>query len=128
MRQAEAITFVYEDDNGEEVEVQLPSRFEVCSRCRGAGKHVNPNVDGHGITAEEWNGPDWDDDSREGYLTGRYDVTCSECKGLRVVAVVDEAAVDPEMLLRYNDHLETVARWDADDAHTRRMESGGGDW
>lgn len=75
-----------EDDEG--TEHVVPSTFEVCPRCNGKGVHDHPAF-ANGITAEEFRGPDWDDESREGYMRGDYDVACSVCKGLRVVAVAD---------------------------------------
>lgn len=77
-------------EDGECEEQEIPCRFEVCGRCQGKGTHVNPSIDGHGITMDEWWGPDWDDESREQYMSGGYDVSCEECGGLRVVEVPDE--------------------------------------
>lgn len=77
----------YVNDNGEEIEAEIPCCKEVCPRCQGEGKHVNPAIDGHGITSEEWS--DWDDESRENYFSGVYDVTCEECQGLRVIDIPD---------------------------------------
>lgn len=51
----------------------------ICDKCRGEGKHDHPAFS-NGITSEEWNN-DWDEDSREGYLEGRYDVHCDDCGG-----------------------------------------------
>lgn len=58
-------------------------KYAVCPRCRGEGSHVNPSVDGHGITAEEMDelGPEFLDD----YMGGVYDVRCEQCHGDRVV-------------------------------------------
>lgn len=80
--------------DGEDVE--LPAMWEVCSRCDGEGHHSNPAIDGHGITMEEWLGPDWDDESRERYMSGGYDIPCTECKGERLVLVVDYSKLTPE--------------------------------
>jgi len=57
--------------------------YAVCPRCRGEGSHVNPSVDGHGITAEEMDelGPEFFED----YMGGLYDVACERCEGKRVV-------------------------------------------
>jgi len=85
----ETIEFEYENEDGDTEVVELPAYYEVCPRCEGKGKHVNPSIDEHGITEEEWE-HDWDEESREAYLSGRYDVTCHECGGKRVVKVVDE--------------------------------------
>jgi len=102
--------FVLENDEGEELEV--PTVMEVCGRCQGKGTHVNPAIDGQGITMEEWNGPDWDDDSREGYLTGRYDVTCYECHGNNVVPVPDWTHMSDEL-------RALVDKWQCCEAHYR---------
>lgn len=57
-------------------------KFAVCPTCEGAGKHVNPSIDAHGIGADEFNE---DPDFADAYFSGAYDVACVECKGLRVV-------------------------------------------
>ena len=58
-------------------------KYAVCPRCEGRGSHVNPAVDGNGLTAEDFD--ELGDDFREGYFSGVYDVECSECHGQRVV-------------------------------------------
>ncbi len=119
--------FTLEDDEGEEKVRDLPTVFVVCSTCKGAGAHVNPSIDGNGITASEWR-DDWDPEERETYMSGGYDVQCFECHGQRVVAVVDEEHLPPKDLEFYIKYLKVqsdYARWDAEDRHTRRMESGG---
>ncbi len=75
-------------------EVQIPTKFEVCSRCRGKGTHVNPAVDGNGIGQEEF---DEDPDFQEAYFSGVYDVTCQKCEGERVEKVPDFDRMTPEM-------------------------------
>lgn len=107
--------FEYLDDDGYEQEHSFPSKKEVCPRCNGEGKHVNPNVDGHGITAEEWE-QDWDDESREMYFSGGYDVMCEECHGHNVVDVPDESRFSSqdkkvwEIYLRVQKDLHDLAR------------------
>lgn len=78
------------DDDGDEVE--LPARFEVCSRCRGEGVHDNAAFS-NGISLEDFAE---DPEFKEDYLSGAYDVTCSECNGLRVVPIPDENALSEE--------------------------------
>lgn len=68
------------DEEGDERTV--PVVFKVCQTCEGKGSHVNPSVDGHGISREDF---DEDPDFLEDYLSGVYDVPCVECKGRRVV-------------------------------------------
>lgn len=82
------ITFETLDDETREIEVELPAKFEVCSRCDGEGKHTNPAIDGNGISQEEF---DQDPDFEEAYREGRYDVACERCGGKRVELVVDAA-------------------------------------
>lgn len=101
------LTFTYEDSAGNELVHIFPTKKEVCPRCEGEGRHVNPSIDGHGITAEEWLGPDWDDESRETYLAGGYDVPCYECKGLRVVDVPDEERYSEEDKRVWKIHCQT---------------------
>lgn len=88
---------IYDDDDNE---VVLQTHKEVCPNCHGEGKHVNRAIDGNGITADEW-WNEWDDESREMYLTGGYDVVCEECGGKNVIDVVDENDPHYELYLEY---------------------------
>jgi hypothetical protein len=64
----------------------FPAHYEVCGRCRGEGKHVNPSIDGNGLDPHD---PELDEDFWDGYFAGRYNVACHVCGGDRVVPVVD---------------------------------------
>lgn len=103
-----AIAFTYMDDQGDEQEGEIPARYEVCTRCGGEGKYTNPNVDGHGITSDEWE-HEWSEDEREAYLSGAYDVPCEVCNGDRVVLVPDESRADRAMLARYHEIQRDLA-------------------
>jgi len=83
-------TIIAEDDEGNETEFETPFTWEVCPTCDGKGKHVNPSIDAGGISAEEFNN---DPEFAEDYCSGRYDVCCYNCGGLRVVAVTDDSRV-----------------------------------
>lgn len=85
-----------------EEEIEVPIIFAVCPTCEGRGKHVNPSIDAHGITAEEWD-RDWSYEDRENYISGFYDVSCYECDGDRVVPEINEKFVDKKVLERFND-------------------------
>lgn len=124
--------FEYEDDDGIEIEVEvsLPAEYVVCGCCRGKGRYVNRNIDGNGITSSEWSELCADnEDFAENYMSGVYDVTCEECRGLRVVLeVVDEKFLTEEqkgLSKKYYDQLQFDAEYDREEAYTRRMESGG---
>jgi hypothetical protein len=101
--------------------VEVPCVFVVCSTCDGKGSHVNPSVDSHGISSEEFAE---DPDFREEYLAGRYDVPCYECQGLRVVPAPDEDHLSPRQR-RAVEHQRTAQRERVADARYRYMESGG---
>ena len=84
------VIYAQVDDDGNEGEDHagfVAAAYEVCGTCRGKGTHVNPAIDGQGITESDW--ADWDPDERAGYFRGDYDVTCDGCKGQRVVAIVE---------------------------------------
>ena len=114
----EVYTDQNEDDADETVEIELPAKYEVCPRCNGTGTHVNPAVDGNGLTQEDL---DEDPDFKENYFAGAYDITCEECKGARLILVPDEERCDPADLKRYRDHQEFEAQMDRERAHELRM-------
>lgn len=117
---AQTITFTLIDSiTGAEVEHALPAKFELCSRCEGRGTHVNPAVDGNGITPEQFAE---DPDFEESYFSGVYDVACERCHGNRVVPVVDESRCKPELLKAYNTQQKEEADYQAMCASERRWE------
>lgn len=119
MSAALAIVVEIEDPaTGEFVEHKLPTRFAVCHRCQGEGTHVNPSIDGHGISADEFAE---DPDFEESYRAGHYDVQCEQCEGLRVVPEVDEDACSPEVLAAWREKCEAEADYAAECAAERRM-------
>lgn len=110
------------------------AHYAVCPTCEGRGTHVNPAVDGNGLTQDDIQelGPDFLDD----YLGGVYDVRCRECLGRRVVPAcrcgkpvaegdyIEEG--DESLLLRpYSacyDHLSDDEReWYQSEAETAAM-------
>lgn len=104
---AEKITLEIENNEGDLVELVLPTKFELCPRCKGKGSHVNPAVDGSGLTQEDFDegGPEFRDD----YMAGVYDVACHECRGKRVVAVPDwERLTEAERIL-WKKHVQEEA-------------------
>lgn len=96
--------------------VTLPMKYEVCPTCNGKGRHVNPSIDAHGITAEEWD-RDWDYEDREMYLNGSYDVTCYECNGTNVVPEINKERLSPAT----REIVDLVERQRAEEASYVRM-------
>lgn len=113
---AKEMEFTLEGDDGEDV--VIPARYEVCETCDGKGTHVNPGVDAHGITQEEF---DENPGFRESYMRGDYDVQCVECKGLRVSPVVDDSRATLEQMKMVEERMKDLADYAAEVAAERRM-------
>lgn len=104
--------------------VAFPCTMENCPTCGGDGRHVNPSIDAGGITDMD----DWDDDERDGYFGGRYDVTCYGCKGAKRAPVITPARMCPEdrelyeTWRKWQDEQDAEeAGWAAEAAAERRM-------
>lgn len=108
------------DFEGEGEETEVPIKYEVCGVCNGKGSHVNPSIDSHGISAEEWS-EEWDEEEREMYVSGGYDVPCVECEGKRVVAAIDEERADPEVIKKVEEKIQDKLDYMAEVAAERRM-------
>lgn len=121
------IEFEHENDDGEIVVYEFPSKFEVCHTCNGHGTHLNPSIGEHAYTADEFNEAFFDDEDKEEYFRhgGKYDVTCETCKGKNVISVIDELACNsPELkesLKLYHEKLKTDAEYARECAYERRM-------
>lgn len=87
--------------------VVLPVKFEVCPTCKGRGTHVNPSIDSHGLSREDF---DEDPDFRRDYFSGAYNVDCYECGGRRVVPVLLEEQCSPEVVREVKNHIESLER------------------
>ncbi len=100
-------------------ELVVSAVYEVCGRCDGHGQHDHPAF-ANGITSSEWHGPDWDDDSRDSYMRGVYDVPCERCKGARVELVPDESGLTSWQRSVLALHYEGRRRDDAERASEER--------
>ena len=107
--------YILDEDEGEE---GFPCRYEVCPRCEGEGKHVNPSIDGNGLTQSDF---DEDPQFREDYFSGMYDVTCYECHGNRVVPELDWSNISAVDADRLHSYLQEQADYEAMVASERRM-------
>jgi RecJ-like exonuclease len=121
--------FTYENEDGEEISVDLPTTMEVCSECEGHGFVLCDGMRRAAYTTEEFE-ETFDDEERAEYFKrgGRYDVSCPDCGGKNVVPVVDVDHLTDEQRVHWTElerQAEQRARWDAEDRATYRMESGG---
>lgn len=96
----------FTDDEGDEVEHEVPAKYVVCPACDGKGRHVDPQVDAGGYYSD-------DQDEEDGYFRGAYTVTCHTCAGKRVVMEVDAKNCDKALLERWRDYLEECEEYDA---------------
>jgi RecJ-like exonuclease len=99
-------------------EADIPVVYEVCGTCEGQGSHVNPAIDAHGISIEEFAE---DPDFMEAYLRGDYDIPCNECHGRRVVPVVDPNRATEEQKRHVEDYIEGIREMEACYEAERRM-------
>jgi hypothetical protein len=97
------------------VEVELPSKFEVCARCAGCGVH---DCWEGGMTGDELadQSPEFFDD----YMAGMYSVKCTVYNGRRVVEVVDRRLAPEHLLRRYDASERERLEYDALAAAERR--------
>jgi hypothetical protein len=109
-------TLYLENDDSEDIEI--PSRYVVCGTCDGRGQHSHRFG---AIPMADFMGPEWDDESREDYIAGRYDEQCGTCKGRRVVLVVDVDRCTPEQRKLVEEDAEAAAESAAEEASERRM-------
>jgi len=124
MSRAPRFEFTLVDDDGDERDFSLPAKFVVCSRCQGAGVHVNPAIDGNGLTREDF---DEDPDFAEEYFRGSYDISCETCQGARVEAQPDVSRCsfdEKRALVRYRRQDRERRRDYASEARLRQMEYG----
>lgn len=112
------MVIILEGAGEDETDLEIPARYEVCDVCNGKGTHVNPSIDSHGLSREDF---DEDPDFAESYFRGDYDVPCKECHGRRVVPVMDELRTDSKTQKRVNEWIEDLHEYERTCAAERRM-------
>ncbi len=120
---------MFENDEGEEITLTLPSKKEVCSECDGSGYVLRGGLRGAAFSREEFEEEFSDEEDREAYFTrgGKYDETCDHCHGKNVVDVVDEEHIPADKKADYEAWLESDnarKQDEADDRRTMRQEDG----
>lgn len=86
------VTIEVVDEDGM-VEVLVPVTFDVCCTCHGCGVVVNPDIDRHGLSREDFAE---DPDFAEDYFSGVYNITCPECCGRNVVPKPDYSRMNTD--------------------------------
>jgi len=103
-----------------EYEISIPAKYEVCDNCQGTGTQVNPNVDGNGLTPDDFAE---DPEFAEDYMDGKYDVQCLKCNGLRVVLVPNEKDANTTLLKLYHENLKGEQEEAASERYWNRFSS-----
>lgn len=124
---SDTIELTYENEEGEEVTLEVPSKMEVCHDCGGHGFVLNESMRYHAYTSEDEEMHD--EEFREEYFKrgGIYDVQCPTCKGKNVIAVPDEDTIERNEKLKveykkYQEWKEESDRADAEYEAECRME------
>ncbi len=103
-----------DDDDVEILDATVEVRFEVCPTCDGRGSHVNPSIDAHGLTAEDFYE---DPDFRDEYFGGAYDQPCNECGGASTVPIPRDETIWKAIQDKWADDAQYRAEVEAE----RRM-------
>lgn len=114
-----AIEVTFYTDEGDEVVLDLPARWEICGDCEGEGKSSAYL----GALTEDVRA-DWHPDELDDYLRGRYDRACECCKGSGRVLTPDLPvcqAEDEKLALR---QWQQARKNREQDARTMAGESG----
>lgn len=112
------------DEEGNEISVEFPEKWEICDNCNGDGHHCKHLG---AYTSSEFE-EQFDYEERERYFAGGYDKTCEECNGSGKIKVVDVENLNSQQIedyKLYQDQEERKAKYDREEAYIRKMESGG---
>lgn len=96
----------------------MPTKWEICECCNGNGRMENPAFS-DGISGEEW-ANEWEQDEREAYLSGAYDVRCDECEGTGKVKAPVLSSLNSEDRENYEQYLEDKYQCERESAAERR--------
>lgn len=77
----------YDDEEPPRRSERKRRKWSICPVCDGEGSHVNPNIDSHGLSAEDFRD---DPDFAESYFRGDYDEQCRTCHGTGKVEDIDK--------------------------------------
>tara|TARA_B100000749_G_scaffold278219_1_gene268489 strand:- start:880 stop:1332 length:453 start_codon:yes stop_codon:yes gene_type:complete len=129
-RRKVTLRFGYPDEDDELVSVDedleesekkwFHIKWVVCTICDGRGEYINPSIDSHGLTREDF---DEDPEFADDYRSGFYNMPCGLCQGRSVQPEFDENYnVDVKELMKSRDKfLNMLHGWDAEEYMERSM-------
>ena len=110
-----------EHDTEEEKTLSLPARLELCDLCSGKGSVVDPSIDAGGLSQDDF----YDDPGfEEEYHGGTYDIPCPQCRGKRVVPVVNYEGLAPEQKKEFDEYQREQAEIAEEEYNDRRTRMG----
>ena len=123
----DTIKLKYENEDGDEVEITLPSKLGVCPECQGHGFVLRDGLRGESFTASEFEECFEEPEDREEYFRygGKYDQQCPTCHGNNVVPAVNEeylSEAEKKLYAEYKEWEEDNARYEAEAADERAAE------
>ena len=102
----------------EDIEHKVALKWITCPTCNGEGEHINPSIDAHGITQDEF---EEDPYFEHEYHSGVYVVTCYECDGHKKVVDVDREKTSKEALRFVDDYRRNESYYRSERMAERRM-------
>ena len=104
---------IYNAETDTDDVIELPAKWEICENCRGNGKHVNPSIDGNGLSGEILD----DHEFMADYMAGMFDVPCAPCKASGKVlmpdydflTIVQQEALQEQQQADYESAMERAA-------------------
>ncbi len=106
MSAPQTIPFSYENDDGDEITVDFPTRWEICGDCQGEGTTYLgwAAADQPAFTREDFEdeGPDF----MEEYIGGVYDKECPTCDGTGKVREIDEDVAESKYPVAFKAYLD----------------------
>lgn len=102
----------------DEHSVTVPTKWVICTECKGEGHHSKDFGAFTSSDLDEWYGDSSErDEFVSDYMSGRYDHTCTDCNGTGKVKDIDTD--DPFIKQEYESYMQEVAECRAIEAAER---------
>lgn len=112
------------DEEGDSIEIDVPSKKEQCDNCDGNGRHIHNAFREEAFTEydAEREGLDFEEEVYN-MQSGMYDVTCDDCCGTGQIDVVDFSQVDEELEEKIREYQYDQACFEAEARAERESEA-----
>lgn len=93
--------------------VSVPLAWTKCLRCDGTGSHVNPSIDGNGLSTRDF---EEDPDFCSDYKSGVFDVSCYDCDGRGEDAEPNYPEMGESLAKQVKEHIRAYYENEAESA------------